>query len=306
MEPVRVSAALTAAPGGSQQGGMNVETTPSGTQCLDRAVRLLKVLATRDKFGWGLTDLSRRSGIDKATVHRILGCLEMHRLVDQNPVDRRYFPGPLLVELGFSVSGQDVLLERARDCLARIVERTGAVALFYLRSGADCVVGARRAQCAHRGMLADVGCRRPMVMAGGGVAMLVGMPEDERRLIVGQNVRDFEVMGVPRPERFHRMLERSLELGFAANLEDVVVGINSYAVCLHDAAGAPYAAVSVAGDTQLLPSSQAGRWADILRHEATVLEGGNGGRGGHSPHSALAPVREVLNQAFAERSTQHV
>ena len=55
---------------------MLTEIKPTGTQSIERAVHILKLLATRGKFGWGLTDLARRAELDKATVHRILGCLE--------------------------------------------------------------------------------------------------------------------------------------------------------------------------------------------------------------------------------------
>ena len=127
------------------------ETRPSGTQSIERAIHLMKLLATRGKFGWGLTDLARRSSLDKATVHRILGCLEAERLVERDSKEHRYFPGPMMVDLGLSVGGYQPLLDEGRATLQRLSSRTGGVAFFYLRSGIEFVVAGRVERSAHRG-----------------------------------------------------------------------------------------------------------------------------------------------------------
>jgi len=231
----------------------------------------MKLLATRDKFGWGLTDLSRRSGIDKATVHRILSCFESHRLVERNAAEHRYFPGPMLLELGLSVSSYHPLLEHGRQALDRLVQRTGAVALMFLRSGCDYVVAGKAEHTMHRAMLHEVGCRRPLLMSAGGVAILCALPREERDAIEARNMEDLANMGIPRLDRFQRLYQRTQELGFAANLEDVVVGINSFAVCVRDPHGQPIGSLTLAGTTDTLRSSLTGRWAAMLQGEADAL-----------------------------------
>ncbi|QYY34008.1 helix-turn-helix domain-containing protein (plasmid) [Cupriavidus pinatubonensis] len=47
----------------------------SGTQSIQRAVLILRELASRDMAGWALHDLAARCGLDRATVHRIFKCL---------------------------------------------------------------------------------------------------------------------------------------------------------------------------------------------------------------------------------------
>lgn len=275
-----------------------MDTKPNGTQCLERAIRLLKLLATRDRFGWGLTDLSRRAGIDKATVHRILSCLEANRLVDRNSVEHRYFPGPLLVELGFSVSAHHPLLDRGYVSLKKLVERTGAVALFYLKSSVDSVVAGKFEQSVNRGVLNEVGCRRPLVMSAAGVAMLCAMSEEERSAIVEHNLEELRDMGIPRLDRFQRVLDRSMKLGFGANLEDVVPGINSYAVCIRDAQGRPFGSLALAGGTQCLPSSVARRWAGLLESEVSALETFVSARVNGRQSGLPAPVKTAVDAAL--------
>src|SRR5207253_2870685 len=46
------------------------KATPSdGTQSIERAITVLRMLATRGRVGWGLTDLASASGLKKATTH---------------------------------------------------------------------------------------------------------------------------------------------------------------------------------------------------------------------------------------------
>jgi DNA-binding IclR family transcriptional regulator len=250
---------------------MAKETRPSGTQSIERAIYLIKLLATRGNFGWGLTDLARRSGLDKATVHRILGCLEGERLVERDVKEHRYFPGPMLVDLGLSVSGYQPLLEAGRATLSQLAQRTGGVAFFYLRSGVDFVVAGRVEKTAHRGMLNEVGFRRPLVMSAGGVAMLLTLPRDERDVIVERNLRELHDMGIPRRERFEGMYTRSVELGYSANLEDVVSGIHSFSVAILDRAGLPLGSLAIAGEPERFPASAGRKLADLLSYEASEL-----------------------------------
>lgn len=250
---------------------MKNETRPSGTQAIARSIHLLKLLATRSAFGWGLTDLARRSGLDKATVHRILACLESERLVHRDAREHRYFPGPLLVEMGLSVSPYQPLMDLAKETATHLSQSTRRVAFFYLRSGDDFVVAARVEQSAQRGMLNEVGFRRPLIMSAGGVAMLVAMAPDERHQVVQRNLAEIAEMGIHKPERFKRMLDRSVALGFSANLEDVVAGIHSFGIALRDAGGAPVGSVALAGSTEQLPAAAADRVVELLVRETADL-----------------------------------
>jgi len=259
------------------------QSKPNGTQSIERAVHLLKLLATRSTFGWGLTELAQRSAIEKPTVHRILARLEQDRIVQRDPHKSRYLPGPLLVELGLSVPSYQPMLEEARVTIRRLSQRTGGVSFFYLRSGREFVVAGRVEQTAHPGMLNDLGYRRPLLMSAGGVAMLVAMPADLRAEIVQSNLAELRDMGIPRLERFERMLERSLALGYSANLEDVAPGIHSFAVPILDHAFLPMGSISVAGEPQRFPAAMGRRIVDLLTFEAAAL-------GEKSPALAAVPA----------------
>ena len=243
----------------------------TGTQAIERAILLMKLLATRGRFGWGLTEISRRAGLDKATVRRILACLESERLAGRDFRDHRYLPGPMMIELGLSVFPYQPFLDECRNCIARLSKRTGGASFIYLRSGFEFVVAGRAEETFHKGMLNEVGFRRPLISSAGGIAILIALPARERAAIVRQNLDELARMGTVKPERFKKMLERSLDAGLAVNLEDVATGINSYALGVPDHTGAPMAALSVAGPPHLFPAAQMERFAGLLSKEVASL-----------------------------------
>lgn len=247
-------------------------TKPTGTQSIERAIHLLKLLATRGTYGWGLTDLARRSGLNKATTHRILSCLEGERLVQFDTHKLCYTPGPMLVELGLSVPSYQPLLDEGRATITRLVQRIGGVAFFYLQSGLDFVVAGRFEQKSNPGMLNIVGHRRPMIMAAGGVAMIIAMPVDMREAVVERNLKYLSDIGTAQLDRFERMLHRSLELEYAANLEDVATGIHSFSVSILDRGGIPLGSISIAGPPNRFPATSGRKFIDLLTYEATGLE----------------------------------
>jgi DNA-binding IclR family transcriptional regulator len=269
---------------------VGVVKSATGTQAIERAILLLKLLATRGRFGWGLTEISRRAGLDKATARRILACLETERLVDRDFHDQRYFPGPMIVELGLSVAGYPLFLDECRQAIARLSKRSGGAAFAYLRSGPDFVVAGRAEESIHRGMLNEVGFRRPLISSAGGVAILIALPAPERELIVEQNLQEL-ARTATRPERFQHMLERSLRMGYAVNLEDVATGINSFALRVPDAGGAPFASISVAGEPERFPDSQSARFLELLSKEASDLA---------QKATALFPDRGLMRPSDAE------
>jgi len=268
------------------------ETKPSGTQSIERAIQLLKLLATRSTFGWGLTELAQRSELDKATVHRILARLESDRIVQRDVNKHRYLPGPMLVELGLSVSAYQPLLDEGRATIRRLAQRTGGVSFFYLRSGDDFVVAGRVEESAHPGMLNDAGYRRPLVTSAGGIAMLLAMTPEERDEVVRSNLAELADMRIPQLDRFERMLERSLALGYSANLEDVAAGIHSFAVPILDHHQMPLGAISVAGEPHHFPASKGQKIVDLLTFEAAEL-------GERTPTLPTGSVKAALLEPYS-------
>jgi DNA-binding IclR family transcriptional regulator len=100
---------------------------PARVQSVDRAMRLLDVVAATAPRGETLTQLAARCGINRATAWRLLGTLEAWGLVERDPTTNRYRIGLAMIRMSAS-AGYDGLVRRTRHILERVSERTGETA----------------------------------------------------------------------------------------------------------------------------------------------------------------------------------
>ena len=86
-------------------------------QALDRALRILKVLA--DGEGMSLTELAEAAGQAPATVYRVLSTFEAHGIVEVQPATQLWFVGQEAFRIGSAFLGRTSLVEQARGGDAR-------------------------------------------------------------------------------------------------------------------------------------------------------------------------------------------
>ena len=78
---------------------MNQVRPYPGTQAVLRALRLLKSFHS-DQPELGLAELTRRSGLNRTTVFRLLTALESEGMLERNPKSDAWRLGPQLAALG--------------------------------------------------------------------------------------------------------------------------------------------------------------------------------------------------------------
>src|SRR3954452_15873433 len=102
---------------------------PSGIGVLDKAVAVLTATA---QAPLALADLIERTGLPRATTHRIAVALEVHRLLRRD-TQGRWAPGPALADL--SRLSADPLLDAAGGVLDELRDRSGESAQLFRRDG---------------------------------------------------------------------------------------------------------------------------------------------------------------------------
>ena len=113
----------------------------SGVGVLDKAVLLLDVIEAGPV---SLAGLVARTGLSRATAHRLAVALESHRLLSRDG-QGRFVLGPRLLELGGGAT-EDPLLAHAGPVLSGLRDSTGESAQLYVRRGDGrvCVAAAER------------------------------------------------------------------------------------------------------------------------------------------------------------------
>src|SRR6185503_13048749 len=99
---------------------------PNPVAVLDKAVAILRAVADEPAT---LADLVERTGLPRATAHRLAVALEGHRLVLRTEAGL-WAPGPALAELGRSGPDLAALAERH---LVTLRDVSGESAQFYVR-----------------------------------------------------------------------------------------------------------------------------------------------------------------------------
>jgi len=110
----------------------------SGVGVLDKAVVVLQAVAASPA---SLADLQARTGLPRATVHRLAAALEQHGLLRRDVVGR-YELGLGLVSLGQAAAERYPLVDIARPTLEHLNAETSESVQLFVREGAQrrCVV----------------------------------------------------------------------------------------------------------------------------------------------------------------------
>ncbi|AGZ43020.1 IclR family transcriptional regulator [Actinoplanes friuliensis] len=207
-----------------------------------------KVMVILDAFtaedrGVSFAELQRRTGLAKATLHRLSGELVAARLLDR--VDGRFHLGGHLFELGLRASVERGLVEVATPFLEDLYERTHETVHLGLREGTEVVYvlkigGHRQAAAPSR-----LGGRMPLHATAIGKALLAYAPSDVRSAVLRGPLERLAPRTITAPGILADQLGEVAAAGVAYEFEESAVGI----VCVGApiVAGVLVAAVSVAG-----------------------------------------------------------
>lgn len=249
------------------------KTPASGTQSIERAVRILRELAMFGPAGTGVSKLVPRTKLEYATVYRILQCLAKEGLVHRDHRSRRYTLGKLICELGLSAPPLMNLRDLCEPITSRVAERTGDTVFLNVRSGLDALcIDRREGTFPIKTLIFEIGHRRPLGVGAGGLALLMAMPPQEAEKIIRINAPRLYHAGNLTTQKLLEMVRRARDLGYAV-VEDVVVkGVTVVSLPFGPPNAAATAAISVASVVSRMPVSRQKEVVGLLQSEVRELE----------------------------------
>jgi DNA-binding IclR family transcriptional regulator len=251
---------------------IDAETRPApGTQTIDRAVLLLRLVATFSAQGARLTDLAGESGLPAPTVRRILKRLAEHGLIAQAADGHRYSLGPLAQELALSGGRARAAAERHRPLMQRLVAETGATLYLLAQSGLDSLCIARLDPARpRRPATLEVGARLPLGAGVGGMVLLAELPAGEIARVVAANAALYARFMRTTGTSFHDHLRAAQRDGFVIRRSPVTPGLVGFGVPLRLGPGPADLALAGALDHADFPPGA--RLPLIARVQAMVAE----------------------------------
>jgi DNA-binding IclR family transcriptional regulator len=226
----------------------------SGIGVLDKAVGVLWATAAEP---CGLAELCERTGLPRATAHRLAVGLEVHGLLHRGS-DGRWRPGPALNEL--AARSGDPLLEAAAAVLPRLRDLTGESVQLYRRDGMQRVCVAASEPASGLRDTVPVGTRLPMTAGSGAKVLAAWADASTQRAVLGEAAFT------------EKTLLEVRRRGWAQSVAERESGVASVSAPVRDGAGAVIAAVSVSGPVDRIGRRPGARWAANLLAAADALQ----------------------------------
>ncbi|MCZ7565818.1 MAG: IclR family transcriptional regulator [Burkholderiales bacterium] len=244
-----------------------------GTQTIQRAVNVLRVIASRGHAGLRLAEIARHARLERPTVHRILKCLCAEGVAAQDPATRHYRLGHLAFELGLAAAPQFSLRELCAPTLSRLAERIGDTVFLTVRSGYDTVcIDRREGSFPIKALLLDVGTRRPLGVGAGGLALLMPLADAAVEEVARANATRLKAYAGLTVPRLVAMVKRSKSMRYALNDLPVTAGATSIALPIRTRFGDPFAAISVGAIESRMTPARRTELVEWLRAEVEALE----------------------------------
>ncbi|MEA5155313.1 IclR family transcriptional regulator [Raineyella sp.] len=242
----------------------------AGRDILTLLDKVALILSTFDDDTWqqSLTELTARSGLAKATVHRLAGEMVGVGLLEKTGIHYRL--GLRLFELGQLVPRQRTLREVGRPYVRKLMTFSQETVHLALRDGLDVIYvdkleGDRGLQDVSR-----VAGRLPAHATATGKVLLA---HSNRTVLEALAFRGLTPLTRRTTSSFavlRRQLDRIRADGFAREVEETRLGYMSIAVPVHHGERDVVAALSVTGTVQRLSPAQS-RLIPQLRQAAAAI-----------------------------------
>jgi DNA-binding IclR family transcriptional regulator len=232
------------------------------------AARLLCTFTATDRE-LGVSELARRLGLSKSTVHRLLRTLAAEHLIELNPRSGRYRLGIKLYELGTVVASHFELHEAVAMYIDDLRARTGETVQVGVLDGREVVYIERRESLRTLRHMVDLGHRNHAHCTACGKVLLAALAASELdRLLADGALPSRTPSTITDAEWLRRELAAVRERGYAENIGESAPDTASVAAPIHDDRGETIAAISVAGPLSRMTDTVRRRYATVAQETA--------------------------------------
>lgn len=253
---------------------MSSEKDLTGSQSVDRALKLLSLVGRDVGQGMALNDVVEQSGFNKPTTRRLLLALIRAGFIEQNAADRRYFIGEGAYVLGSLASRRFGLLQLSMESLIRISRKTEDASFLSIRRDTHSI-------CLHReegtypirSHALQAGAEHPLGVGAGSLAMLAALPDDEIKAIVQRNSPTLKGQ-FPRlsPEQLKLYVAATRSRCYAVNPGLIYPNSWGIGIAVKYPDGGLAGALSIAAIDSRMHEQRQSELAAILREEARRIE----------------------------------
>jgi IclR family acetate operon transcriptional repressor len=228
----------------------------AGVQSIDRAAAILRSFS-ENRAELTLSEISQTTGLTTSTVHRLLAAMHQNQLVRQTR-ERRYAPGPLIVQLVRGGAVAATLREAALPTMFKlrdeIEETVGLHSL--LPTDERVVVDQAESHQPLRRTYIEFGQPIPLPYGAPGKVLCAWLPPARCEAILQREIPPLTPTTMTDPTALSRQLAEIRRRGFAMSLAERTPGIRSVAAAFFDHNGVVSGCLSVSGPEMRMPAER--------------------------------------------------
>ena len=242
--------------------------TATGVQSVDRALRILEILARTGEAG--VTEIAGALEVHKSTAFRLVATLEQHGLVEQVEGRGKYRLGVGLLRLAGATSARLDVVQEARPLCKQLAAATGETVNVATLSGhsalyLDQVAGPSALQ-PHNW----VGQHIPLHATSNGKVLLAWLEAEELGDLLGR-LPAYTGLTITSRARLRKELDQVREQGYAVAVDELEVGLTAIAAPVRNAHGDVLCSMSVSGPTFRLGTDRVEEVVPLLVEAADEL-----------------------------------
>lgn len=242
-----------------------------------KALSLLRLFSQRQSE-IGLTELSRQSGMNKATVHRLMGDLAEHGLVEQVAEDRRYRIGPGVMRLAVLREAAAPFRSIAKEHVREVADEVGETTHVSQVSGnvLSTILYAYSAQHGTRVTMEDAE-QLPFHATSSGLAVLTYSDEGMVDAILTKPLQQRTSRTIVDPLKVRDALKCVREAGYAESISGFEQDVHSVAAPIFAEGSKVCGAFAIAAPVGRVDKYLRSKMIDAVRLRARIISEKMGG-----------------------------
>lgn len=246
-------------------------------QSLDRAMHLLKIVATGD--GMSLTEIADAAGQPPSTAYRILITLQKHGVVDFEEAGQTWHVGLGAFRIGSAFLGRTAIVEQSRAEMQTLMQSTGETANLAIVDNGEVVFISQVETSDPIRAFFRPGTRGPIHASGIGKALLAYFPQAQADAAMTDNTLiAFTAQTITERDAMADELARIRTRGWSVDDEERTLGMRCIAAPIFNAFGEAVAGISVSGPSVRMTPDRDIEIGAMIRAAAERITRTTGGR----------------------------
>jgi len=198
-----------------------------------KSFQILALISESDQ-GLGVSELARRMGISKGTVHGITAALDELGVIIRNPITKRYSLGYTIMELGRKGLSRIPLREAARRHIEVLMEETGETVFLGIRKDDYILILDVVESNKELKITSPSGTKIPLSAGATGKLFLAYMEERNSLMYLKKSgLPKYTKNSVTDLERYLKEMKEVRERGFATDDEEYLQGVRAVAALIN-------------------------------------------------------------------------